>query len=148
MAKKKGAKAKGKPKQTKKQAKSVLRKGPIRKKAPRETPLPGMEDARIRPLDDICASISETRQQQNDLRAEEAGLEQTALRLLRTHGKTAWRHAGVELIRVPGEEKLRVRTSRASATAESEDDHDTEFAGDADLAAMDAGNERDALSDH
>lgn len=79
-----------------------------------------MEHLRIKPLDDICASISDTRGQQADLRAEEAGLEQTALHLMRKHNKTAWRAHGVELVRVPGEEKLRVRTSRDTATAETE----------------------------
>jgi len=74
---------------------------------------------RIKPLDDICASIAETRGQLNDLKGEEAGLEQTALALMRRHNKTAWRAAGVELVRVPGEEKLRVRTAyERTATAE------------------------------
>jgi hypothetical protein len=77
-----------------------------------------MERSRIDPLDDICVSISECRGQMNDLRAEESGLEQSALGLMRRHNKTSWKHANVELIRVPGEEKLRVRTSRTHATAE------------------------------
>jgi hypothetical protein len=92
-----------------------------------------MEEVRIRPLDNICKSIAETRGTINELRGEEAGLEQTALKLMREHRKTSWRHAGVELVRVPGEEKLRVRTSKANATAEqAADDIDD------DLEAMDS----------
>lgn len=48
----------------------------------------------------------------------------TALKLMRQHDRMTWRAAGVELARVPGEEKLRVRTSKESATAESEEDDD------------------------
>lgn len=50
----------------------------------------------------------------------------TALKLMRQHDRMTWRAAGVELARVPGEEKLRVRTSKESATAESEEDDDDE----------------------
>lgn len=57
----------------------------------------------------------------NKLREDEVGDERIALDLMRTHDLRSYRHAGVELVRAPGEEKLRVRTSRESATAESED---------------------------
>lgn len=129
---KKAASARGR-KQSKRAAERVLRKGPIRRK-PRLQPLPGMEDARIRALDDICNSIAENREQKNELRAEEADLLKTALPLMRQHGKQSWRHGGVELVRVPGEEVLRVRTSKEKATAETEDEDDTKevFAEDAD----------------
>lgn len=109
-------------KQSKQQVATALA-GALKKPQPRPRPLPGMENARISPLDNICQSIAETREQQNSLRQEEAGLETTALKLMRKHSKISWRHAGVELVRVPGEEKLRVRTSRGrSATAETEED--------------------------
>ncbi|HLX21654.1 MAG TPA: hypothetical protein VKR23_16025 [Gaiellaceae bacterium] len=112
-------------KQSKQQVEQTLA-GPL-KKQPRPRPLPGMENARIRGLDDICTSIAETREQMNGLRAEETGLESNALKLMRKHQKTSWRHAGVELVRVPGEEKLRVRTARErTATAESEEEPDVE----------------------
>jgi hypothetical protein len=57
-----------------------------------------------------------------ELRADENGQKRTALQLMRKHDRTSWRHAGVELARVPGEEKLRVRKSKESATAEVEED--------------------------
>jgi hypothetical protein len=81
-----------------------------------------MEETRIVALDHAAESIAEVRSNMNRLRAEEAADMQQALRLMRQHGRTAYRHAGVELVRVPGEEKLRVRTSRDAATAESEPD--------------------------
>lgn len=57
-----------------------------------------------------------------ELRADEAGHKRTALNLMRKHDRTTWRHAGVELARVPGEEKLRIRKSKENATAEVESD--------------------------
>jgi hypothetical protein len=79
-----------------------------------------MEEVRVKALDNICVSIAETRESINDLKAEEVGLETNALALMRKNDRTSYRHSGVELFRVPGEEKLRVRTARErTATAES-----------------------------
>jgi hypothetical protein len=102
---------------------------------PRNKPLPGMEDARIGGLDDICASIAETREQMNQLRTDEAGHLRTALGLMRKNDKTTWRAAGVELARVPGEEKLRVRTTKEKATAETEDEDHVADDGDDEVEA-------------
>lgn len=126
MAKKRMTKAPNRKKQSKREAERVLTTGPIRTRKPRTQPLPGMEDARIKSLDDICASISETREELNKLRGEEGDLEKKALGLMRTHDQSSWRHAGVELVRVPGEEKLRVRTSKTKATAETDEDEDAD----------------------
>ena len=90
-------------------------------KSARSQALPGMEAQWIVKLDNACERISDTRAELNKLREDEAGDERIALDLMRTHDLRSYRHAGVELVRVPGEEKLRVRTSRTSATAESED---------------------------
>jgi hypothetical protein len=98
------------------------------KRRPRQQPL--IEDVRIKALDDICASISETREEINELKQTEAGQEKNALALMRKHDKTSWRHSGVELIRVPGEERLRVRTTKAAATAEVSDAGDGEVTDD------------------
>lgn len=85
-----------------------------------------MEDAAIVPLNKVCQSIAETREAINDLKAEEAGYEQTALSLMRRNDRTTYQHAGVTLVRVPGEEKLQVKTTRErSATAEAPSDAGT-----------------------
>jgi len=128
-------------KQTRRAAERVLKSGPIRKR-PRDIPLPGLEDARIGPLDDIAASISEVRASMNDLRTTEAGYMQNALNLMRQHDKTAWRAHGVELVRVPGEEKLRVRTSKDQATAETVEETDDE---PGDVFAEDAGLDAESI---
>lgn len=149
MAKKKTAKrhtnGSGKPratKQSKKDVAKVLGKGALRTR-PRSVPLPGMEDTRISALDDVAESIAEVREQMNDLRQREAEHLRSALNLMREHNKTAWRAAGVEMVRVPGEEKLRVRTSKEKATAET--DPEDEVPGD--VVAMDAVDEPDAAEE-
>lgn len=141
MAKKNIAKVKPRQKkQSRRTVDAALRRGSIRRR-PRQASLAGMEDARIKPLDDIAATIAENREDMNKLRADDAGHLQTALGLMRRYNRTSWRAHGVELVRVPGEEKLRVRTTKAGATAETEDE------GPGALVAMDrAADEDEALA--
>lgn len=140
MAKKKAAKPKAttlraapKKKQSTREAERVLRRGPVRRRTPRAAPLPGMEDARIAALDDAAGTMADIREQMNELRAQEAETLQSALNLMRKHEKTTWRAHGVEFVRVPGEERLRCRTTKEKATAETEDEN-----GSGDLEPMDA----------
>lgn len=126
-------------KQSKRDAEKVLRRGPIRRAAPRQDTL--IDLRRIAPLDDVCAAISRCRADINELKSEEAGYEQTALSLMRKHSKTTWKHNGVQLVRVPGEEKLQVKTSRSgNATAEVEEEAEP-----ADVTAMDGDGLNDDL---
>jgi hypothetical protein len=97
----------------------VLSDGPLRR-SPRTPPLPGMENARVRSLDEIAASIADCREQINELRGTAAGLEQRALKLMKKHNKTVWKHDGVELVLVPGDERLRVRLIKGGGDAEVE----------------------------
>jgi hypothetical protein len=80
-----------------------------------------MEQVRNVRLDRLCESLGDTRDQMNRLRQDEASDMQGCLTEMRAKGLTSYRHAGVELARVPGEEKLRVRTSKEKATAEVEE---------------------------
>lgn len=106
MAKKKAAKKPPK--------KAAKKKAPVKAKTapkprPKNQPLPGMKLAKDRRMDTICSGIAETRAQLNDLRATEKGLLQNALQRLRAIGETVYKAHGVELARVPGDEKVRVR---------------------------------------
>jgi hypothetical protein len=86
-------------KKSKKAAKPKAAKKPTKKAAaakarhakPRERALPGLEDARIKPLDDVCDSISECRASINELKGEEADLEKKALKEMHGYRKTSWR---------------------------------------------------------
>jgi hypothetical protein len=90
-------------------------------------PLPGGLGKRIQALDDAAAAIGDIRDQMAELRADEQGHKRTALNLMRKHDRTTWRHAGVELARVPGEEKLRIRKTKGeNASAEVDEDLPTD----------------------
>jgi hypothetical protein len=49
-----------------------------------------------------------------------------ALQLLRKHDKQVWKHGGVELVRVPGDEKVRVRLVNGEGAADEEEEDDTQ----------------------
>ncbi|CAB4187273.1 hypothetical protein UFOVP1601_16 [uncultured Caudovirales phage] len=89
-------------------------------KTPKSKPLPGMEEAIHTRLNTLCEQISETRAQVNQLRGEDNDLCRHALAYMHDNKVRTYRFAGVELARVPGEEKLRVRTSKEAATTEVE----------------------------
>ncbi len=109
MAKKKATAKKGK-------KKGSHATGTKKRKGPRSQSLPGMERIRSQKLDACCEAIGDIRDKANSLRSEEKDELQMALREMTTKGIQAYRHAGVELVRVPGEEKLRVRKSKEDAT--------------------------------
>lgn len=81
-----------------------------------------MEQARNSKLDNLVEAVSEVRAQMGVLRADEASSLQGAHRIMRDKKLHSYRHAGVELVRVPGEEKLRVRTSGQQTSAETDDE--------------------------
>jgi hypothetical protein len=84
--------------------------------------LPGMEQVRHVKLDRLCEGISECRAEMNEQRSIEGEKCRAALVYMHDNKVTTYRFAGVELVRVPGEEKLRVRTTKESATLETEDE--------------------------
>lgn len=103
-------KAKAKPKASKK-------KTPARQRKPvRQPPLPGTEQLRNKRLDQLCESIGDGRETKNKLIVEEKADLQAALREMHDRNINAYRHAGVELYRIGGEEKLRVRLTKEDAS--------------------------------
>jgi len=114
------APSKNRHKATRGKAAAPAKRGPGRPRTPRQQPL--IEGVRIKPLDDVAATIGDLRDQMNALRTDEAEQLKVALELMREHKRTTWNHAGVELVRVPGVEKLRVRTSKDKATAEVDEE--------------------------
>ena len=61
----------------------------------------------------------------NKGRTDEKEDQRMALREMHDKGVTSYRYAGVELVRIPGEEKLRVRTSKEDATDSTEPEAET-----------------------
>lgn len=89
-----------------------------------------MEQVRDTVLDRLCESLGETRDQMAQLQADEKSDLGAALKRMRDKGVTAYRHAGMELARVPGEEKLRARRTSQGASAENLEEGATESAGE------------------
>ena len=83
--------------------------------------LPGIDLLRARKLDNLCEAIAECRAQKNAAVTEEKSLDVTALRVMVETGIAVYRHGGVELARIPGAEKLRVRMTTEEGEAGAED---------------------------
>lgn len=55
----------------------------------------------------------------NELRSEEKGYLQQARSLMHKYNKSVYKHAGVEIVLVPGDEKVRVRVLKDDGQASS-----------------------------
>jgi len=76
-----------------------------------------MEQARNVRLDNICEGIASERAVMNAASVEEKSLISTALQTMQEKGITVHKHSGVELVRVPGADKLRVRLTKETGSA-------------------------------
>lgn len=79
-------------------------------------------------LDRLCAKLSLVRESKNDLATEEKGLIQDALRRMKDANVVTYKAHGVELVRVQGDEKVRVRLvdDDNGGAADGEDSGDAE----------------------
>ena len=80
---------------------------------PREAALPGMEDHAIRPLEDVAKRYAEIRDERMELTKEETQLKKSALALMKKYDKTIYRHAGITITVIQGEEDVKVRVQKA-----------------------------------
>lgn len=111
-------------------------------------PIPGGVGRRIQALDDCAAALGEIRDEMAELRAQEKDQMSTALKIMRERDRTTWRHAGIEMSRVAGEEKLRVRKSKEQATASVESDLPSDAVGQQAEPETTRGEGEDAATDH
>lgn len=122
------AKKKAPKKQSRREVERVLDAGPIRRTAklrPKTQHLPGMEGmALIASLDRLAESLADIRLQLNEIRAQEKGQLVNALRELRKHNRTVYKAHGIELVRVPGEERVRVRLVAGQGAADTDPDEE------------------------
>lgn len=94
---------------------------------PKEQPLPGMEDAKDKLLSRLASNVADERHAQAESKAREAGFLQTAQQRMQRLNRTVFVDHGVEFVRVPGEEKFRVRLTgdddvpRGGKAADAED---------------------------
>lgn len=80
---------------------------------PRQQDLPGTEDRAIQPLEDVAASYADVRDRRIALNAEEHELKVHALKLMHKFDKTIYRHNGIEIRIVEGEEDVKVKVKKA-----------------------------------
>lgn len=78
---------------------------------PKDRPLPTMEQSKNARLERLCDSIGTQREVINAAKTTERGDIQAALQEMQRSGLQVFRHGGVELARIPGADKLRVRVT-------------------------------------
>lgn len=124
VSKRKAGKAKGEKRTPTKErkpapkAKGGKAKAGKRVQSPRSVALPGMEQATNQRLNNLCEGIGDERRAKALADKEEATLVSGALQEMVRKGIVQYHHAGVELVRVQGAEKLRVHvTKEKTATA-------------------------------
>jgi hypothetical protein len=133
--KKKAAKRVPAPKRTAKKAPSKSTKAEkVARRQTRQPLLPGAEGARYVDLDGICESIASIRARKNKAIRDEKEELADALPAMRAHRVVQYRHAGIELVRKVGAEKLSVRevedasdASAAEVTDEQLDQVDARY---------------------
>jgi hypothetical protein len=89
------------------------------RRSPRSQVLPGMEQVRSKPLDNLCEGLADVRAAINSNKQEESGLIQSALQTMVRRNIQVYKHGGIELARVPGAEKLRVRVIKEQGDADA-----------------------------
>lgn len=98
---------------------------------PRAAPLPGLEDHAIKPLEDVAARYAEIRDQRMELTQSEHTLKLHALKLMKKYDKTIYRHDGIEITVVPGEDEVKVKVHKPT----DDDEEETAPAAGAEFAA-------------
>ena len=123
-------------KQTTRQVARILDAGPVRRRSvpptrPKTPILPGMENmVADRELDTLCSAIADNLHIINEASETLKGLKFNGVQALRKKGRTVYKSHGVEIVRVPGEEKLRTRLVKGEGAAN--DEHGTIGAGELD----------------
>jgi hypothetical protein len=101
-----------------------------------------MEHVRYRDLDAYCEGIGDAREKLSEAKGEEQGYITGALASMKKKGVHVYKHAGIGLVLVPGDDKLQVRRLKG----EEGEGADAPASGDtAPAADPDAG---DALDDN
>jgi hypothetical protein len=93
----------------------------INGKRARSTPLPGMEDRGIKALDDVADNYADIRDERMDLTRREHELKVLALKLMKKHDKTIYKHDGIEITVIPGEDDVKVRVQKAKTTTDGDE---------------------------
>lgn len=91
------------------------------KKQPRTASLPGMEDHAIKALDNAAAEYADIRDQRMDLTRQEVDLKSRTMKLMKRHGKTTYKHNGISIEVVAGDESIKVKVKLPSEEPNADD---------------------------
>src|SRR3990167_3609318 len=106
---------------------------------PKTPILPGMEDAvQDRELDSICSAIADNMHAINEAADTMKGLKGNGLSALRKKNRTVYKAHGVEIVRVPGDERLLARLVKSDGGDTGEDDADLDNGADEPMFSEDA----------
>ena len=108
------------------QTAAAAKQAPERPARPKNRDLPGMEDRAIRALEEVAEKYADIRDQRMQLTEDEHALKQHAMALMRKHGKTIYKHNGVEILIVPGEDDIKVKVKKAEDAKHDDGDDDDE----------------------
>jgi len=100
-----------------------------RAKRPRQADLPGTEDRAIRALENAANEYADIRDQRMELSRQEHPLKEKLLKLMKHHGKQAYRRDGISIEIVTTQETVKVKIKKPGD--EDEDDEQ----GDVDIEA-------------
>lgn len=76
---------------------------------PRQQPLPGMENAALKDLQDAAHDYADVRDERIELNQREADLKDKLMKLMKKHNKKDYVHAEVEIHLIPEGETVKVK---------------------------------------
>lgn len=97
---------------------------------PRDKKLPGFEQPKNQRLELLCESLDTQRTVINDAKRIEKSDKAAALQEMTRTGLLAFKHAGIELARIPGADTIRVHVVKDEGEMEAEGEATTEQATD------------------
>jgi hypothetical protein len=147
-AKKTAAKKAAPARAAKKAAPARAAKAAKKAAKPKGEQLELIKGVRYTDLDRLCRQIGENRDEVNELKRSGADLEQSAMKALRLHGVTGYNYAGVTLMIVEGDDKLRVIKARDGQASQGGSGALNQPADPDAGTGQQAGNIADALTDH
>jgi hypothetical protein len=83
-------------------------------------PLPELEHRAIPELEDAAHAYADLRDQRMELTQREHALKVQTTSLMKKHGKTVYRHDGIEILLEQPEETVKVRVTREPAVADTD----------------------------
>ena len=83
-----------------------------KKRGPKQSRLPSMEDPEIEALEEAAEDYADIRDQRQELTVEEVRLKTELLDLMHSHKKTEYNHNGVNIKVIIESEKVRVRIKK------------------------------------